>query len=108
VIVARAIVNLPASARRGDIIEIKALVAHDMETGFRRTQLGALIPRNIITSFVCTYNGAEIFRAEFYPAISANPYLAFSTRANESGTIACTWTGDNGYSLTESAAISVA
>ena len=105
---ARAIVNLPASARRGEIIEIKALVAHDMETGFRRTQLGALIPRNIITNFVCTYNGAEIFRAEFYPAISANPYLAFSTRATESGAIACTWTGDNGYSLTESAAITVA
>lgn len=105
---ARAMVNVPASARRGEIIEIKALVAHDMETGFRRTQLGALIPRNIITDFVCTYNGAEIFRAEFYPAIAANPYLAFTTRATESGTIACTWTGDNGYSLTESAAITVA
>lgn len=105
---ARAIVNVPASARRGEIIEIKALVAHDMETGFRRTQTGALIPRNIITNFVCTYNGAEIFRAEFYPAISANPYLAFATRATESGTVACTWTGDNGYSLTESAAITVA
>jgi len=101
-------VNVPASARRGEIIEIKALVAHDMETGFRRTQLGALIPRNIITDFVCTYNGAEIFRAEFYPAIAANPYLAFTTRATESGTIACTWTGDNGYSLTESAVITVA
>ena len=105
---ARAIINLPASARRGEIIEIKALVSHDMETGFRRTQTGGLIPRNIITDFVCTYNGAEIFRAEFYPAISANPYLAFSTRAAESGSIACTWTGDNGFSLTESAAITVA
>ena len=104
----RAIVNVPASARRGEIIEIKALVAHDMETGFRRTQQGALIPRNIISDFVCTYNGAEIFRAKFYPAISANPYLAFSTRATENGTITCTWTGDNGYSLTESAAITVA
>ena len=101
-------VNLPASARRGEIIEIKALVAHDMETGFRRTQTGALIPRNIITDFVCTYNGAEIFRAEFYPAIAANPYLAFTTRASESGTLVCKWTGDNGYSVTESAAITVA
>ena len=101
-------VNLPASARRGEIIEIKALVAHDMETGFRRTQTGALIPRNIITDFVCTYNGAEIFRAEFYPAIAANPYLAFTTRATESGTIVCKWTGDNGYSVAESAAITVA
>jgi sulfur-oxidizing protein SoxZ len=105
---ARAIVNVPASARRGEIIEIKALVAHDMETGFRRTQVGMLIPRNIITEFACSYNGAEIFRAEFYPAIAANPYVAFTTRAGESGTITCTWTGDNGYALTESVPIAVA
>jgi sulfur-oxidizing protein SoxZ len=106
--VARAMVNVPANARRGEIVEIKALVAHDMETGFRRTQLGELIPRDIITDFICTYNGAEIFRAEFYPAIAANPYLAFTTRVTESGTLVCKWTGDNGYSLTESAAITVA
>jgi len=108
VIVSRALINLPATARRGEIIEIKALAAHPMETGFRRTQLGVLIPRDILTRFVCTYNGAEIFRAEFHPAIAANPYLAFPTLATESGTIACTWTGDNGYSHTESAAITVA
>ena len=105
---ARAIVNVPASARRGEIIEIKAMVAHDMETGFRRTQLGGLIPRDIITRFVCSYNGAEIFRADFHPAIAANPYLAFTTRATESGTIVCKWTGDNGYAHSESVAISVA
>jgi sulfur-oxidizing protein SoxZ len=105
---ARAIVNVPASARRGEIIEIKALVAHDMETGFRRTQLGSLIPRDIITQFVCSYNDVEIFRAEFHPAIAANPYLAFTTRAMESGTIVCKWTGDNGYSHTETAVIAVA
>lgn len=103
----RALVKLPASARRDEIIEIKALVAHPMETGFRHTQYGVRIPRNIITNFACTYNGAEIFRAEFYPAIAANPYLAFTTLAIESGTIACTWTGDNGYSLTESATVTV-
>lgn len=105
---ARAIVNVPASARRGDIIEIKAMIAHGMETGFRRTQLGALVPRDIITRFVCIYNGAEVFRAEFHPAVSANPYLAFATRASDSGTIVCTWTGDNGYAHTESASIAVA
>lgn len=105
---ARAIVNVPASARRGDIIEIKAMIAHGMETGFRRTQLGALVPRDIITRFVCLYNGAEVFRAEFHPAVSANPYLAFATRATDSGTIVCTWTGDNGYAHTESASIAVA
>ena len=72
---ASAIVNVPATRRRGEIIEIKTMVRHAMETGFRRTQLGELIPRDIITQFVCTYNGAEIFRAELHPAIAANPLL---------------------------------
>ena len=104
---ARAIVNLPKNAARGEVIEIKALVAHNMETGFRRTQDGAIIPRDIITKFVCTYNGAEIFSADFHPAIAANPYVAFYTRATESGSITCNWTGDNGFSVTESVQISV-
>jgi sulfur-oxidizing protein SoxZ len=104
---ARAIVNLPATARRGEIIEIKAMAGHVMETGFRRTQLGEVIPRNIITSFVCTYNGAEVFRAELHPAIAANPLFTFSTIAIESGTIAFRWTGDKGFSLSESATITV-
>ncbi len=104
---ARALVNVPATAKRGEVVEIKALVSHIMETGYRRTQLGALIPRDIIRQFVCTYNGVEVFRAEFHPAIAANPFIAFWTVAIESGTLAFTWTGDNGYSVTESAAVRV-
>jgi sulfur-oxidizing protein SoxZ len=104
---ARAIVNMPAQARRGEIIEIKTLAAHPMETGFRRTQLGELIPRDIIRRFVCTYNGVEIFRAELHPAIAANPLLSFTTVATESGTIAFQWVGDNGYAVTETASIRV-
>ena len=102
-----ALVNVPARARRGEVIEIKALVSHVMETGYRRTQLGVLIPRDIIKRFVCTYNGTEVFRAELHPAIAANPFFAFSTVATESGTIAFHWTGDNGFSMAESAAITV-
>ena len=104
---ARAVVNVPATAKRGEIIEIRTLIQHVMETGFRRTQLGVLIPRDIIRQFVCTYNGEEIFRAEFHPAISANPLLTFTAVATESGTIAFTWTGDKGFSVTESARITV-
>ncbi len=104
---ARALITVPASARRGEIIEIKAIVGHLMEPGFRRTQLGALIPRDIVTQFVCTYNGVEVFSADFYPAISANPYLAFFTVATESGTLVFDWIGDNGFSVTERAAIEV-
>ena len=85
---ARAIVNVPSQAKRGEIIEIKTLAAHPMETGFRRTQLGELIPRDIIRRFVCTYNGAEVFRVDLHPAVAANPLIAFATVATESGTIA--------------------
>jgi sulfur-oxidizing protein SoxZ len=104
---ARAVVSLPAQARRGEIIEIKTLAAHSMETGFRRTQFGDLIPRDIIRQFVCTYNGAEIFRVELHPAVAANPLIAFTTVATESGTITFQWAGDHGYSVTETASISV-
>src|SRR6185436_17039181 len=101
------LINVPERARRGEIIEIKTLVSHPMETGYRRTQLGAAIPRDIIRTFVCTYNGAEVFRAELHPAITANPFIAFSTVATESGTLTFQWTGDNGFTATESAKILV-
>ena len=104
---ARAVVTLPAQARRGEIIEIKTLAAHPMETGFRHTQLGELIPRDIIRRFVCTYNGTEVFRVDLHPAVAANPLIAFTTVATESGTIAFQWVGDNGYSVTETASIRV-
>ena len=104
---ASALINVPARARRGEVIEIKTLISHAMETGYRHTQLGAPIPRDIIRQFVCTYNGTEVFRAELHAAIAANPFIAFSTVATESGTIAFHWTGDNGFSVMESAAIVV-
>ena len=104
---ARVVVSVPARAKRGEIIEIRTLAAHAMETGFRRTQLGELIPRDIITRFLCTYNGVEVFRAELHPAMAANPLLAFSTVATESGTIEFRWSGDHGYAATQSAAITV-
>ena len=104
---ATALINVPRRARRGEIVEIKTLISHPMETGYRRSQLGERIPRDIIRLFVCTYNGAEVFRAELHPAIAANPFIVFSTVATESGTLAFHWTGDNGFSVTESAAIVV-
>jgi sulfur-oxidizing protein SoxZ len=102
-----AIVNVPAQAKRGEVIEIRTLARHPMETGFRRTQLGELIPRDILTSFVCTYSGTEIFRAELHPALAANPLLTFTTVATESGTLTFRWTGDKGFAATETATITV-
>ncbi len=104
---ARALLRVPQRAKRGEVIEIRALISHIMETGFRHDQYGASIARDIITSFRCTYNGAEIFRARFYPAIAANPFISFTTIATESGTIAFEWSGDNGFKASESAAITV-
>ena len=105
---ARVVVTVPASAKKGEVIEIRTLAGHVMETGFRRTERGVLIPRDIITRFACSYNGVEIFSAELHPAMAANPLISFSTVATESGTLEFKWTGDNGYAATESAKISVA
>ena len=104
----RVVVTVPESARRGEVIEIRTLAGHVMENGFRRTERGVLIPRDIITQFVCTYNGVEVFRAELHPAMAANPLIAFTTVATESGTLEFRWSGDNGYAVTESKKISVA
>jgi sulfur-oxidizing protein SoxZ len=102
-----ALINVPAKAKRGEIIEIKTLMSHIMETGYRRTADGALVPRDIITSFACRYNGAEIFRADLFPAIAANPFISFFTVATESGKFEFEWIGDRGFSETASASITV-
>ena len=104
---ARTLINVPPKAKRGQVIEIKTLISHVMETGYRRDATGAPIPRDIINQFVCTYNGTEIFRADLHQAIAANPFITFCTVATESGTIEFHWSGDNGFSQRETAAISV-
>jgi sulfur-oxidizing protein SoxZ len=102
-----ALINVPPKAKRGEIIEIKTLMSHIMETGYRRTADGGLVPRDIITSFACRYNGAEIFRADLFPAIAANPFISFFTVATESGKFEFEWIGDRGFSETASASITV-
>ena len=104
---ASALINVPKKAKRGEIIEIKTLMSHIMETGYRRTASGELVPRDIITSFTCHYNGVEIFRADLFPAIAANPFISFFTVATESGKLDFEWIGDKGFTETASAAISV-
>jgi len=103
----RALINVPKSAKRGQVIEIKTLISHVMESGFRHGTNGKDIPRDIITSFSCKYNGEEIFATQLFPAIAANPFLTFHTVATESGTLAFHWTGDNGFEVTEEAKIAV-
>lgn len=104
---ARALINLPASVRRGEVIEIRTLINHPMETGYRRDSGGELQPRDIIRRFSCRYEGELVFSAELHAAIAANPYLAFHTVAVASGLLSFTWEGDNGFSQTETRAITV-
>ena len=104
---ARTLINIPPTARRGEIIEIRATIGHPMETGFRPDDDGKTLPRNIIQTFSCKYNGEVVFSAELFSAISANPYIAFYTVAQNTGTLALTWEGDNGFTQTESVNITV-
>ena len=104
---ARALINLPASVRRGEVIEIRTLINHPMETGYRRDSGGELQPRDIIRRFSCRYDGELVFCAELHAAIAANHYLAFHTVAVASGLLSFTWEGDNGFSQTETRAITV-
>jgi sulfur-oxidizing protein SoxZ len=104
---ARTLINVPAKAKRGDIVAIRTLISHVMESGFRHSTTGVAIPRDIIRSFVASYNGEEIFRAELHPAMAANPFITFHTVATESGTLEFKWEGDNGFAQTASAKITV-
>ena len=104
---ARTLLTVPPTARRGEVIEVKALIAHPMETGYRPDDSGKLLLRNIIRRFACRYNGELVFSAELYPAISANPYLVFSVRLAQSGTMLLRWVDDQGSEGRESVAIAV-
>jgi sulfur-oxidizing protein SoxZ len=104
---ASALVNVPSKAKKGTVIEIRTLMSHIMEPGYRRTAAGDLVPRNIITSFSCRFNGEEIFRADLFPAIAANPFVSFFTVATESGKFEFEWIGDNGFVANASATITV-
>ncbi|GAB3473303.1 thiosulfate oxidation carrier complex protein SoxZ [Polaromonas eurypsychrophila] len=104
---ARTLVNVPTTAKRGEVIEIRTTIAHPMETGFRPGDDGKLVPRDIIRRVSCRYNGELVFSAEMFSAVAANPYLAFHTVATNSGILALTWEGDNGFSQTENVNLTV-
>jgi sulfur-oxidizing protein SoxZ len=86
-------------AKQGELVEVKALVSHIMETGQRKSADGQVIPRKILNKFTCTVNGKEVFSADFEPAVSANPYIQFKFKATESGPVVLTWTDDDGSTI---------
>jgi len=89
-------VKLPKTASAGEVVQIKTLISHKMESGQRKDKSGNKIPRNIINKFACTFNGKPVFSCDIEPAISANPYMQFNARVDESGEFEFTWVDDNG------------
>jgi sulfur-oxidizing protein SoxZ len=99
--------KLPKDAKKGEIIQIKTLVQHPMETGLRKDASGNVIPRKIINKFTCEFNGKPVFSAELEPAVAANPYLQFTARVDESGSFKFTWVDDDGTVTTVEEPITV-
>ena len=98
---------VPKTAAKGEVIELKALIQHAMESGFRRGARGEVIPQDIITRFECTLNDRPVFAADFHPGVSANPILTFHMRAEESGELKFLWTDEHGESWSETRALEV-
>jgi len=99
--------KVPKEAKKGEIIEIKTLLSHPMETGLRKDQAGNVIPRKILNKFTCEFNGKPVFSADLEPAVAANPYIQFNAKVDESGTFKFTWTDDDGTVTTTEEQIKV-
>ena len=93
-------IKLPKEAAKGEIVQIKTLIAHPMESGQRKDASGKLIPRKIINRFVCEFNGKPVFEAHLETAISANPYIEFYARVDEAGAFNFTWVDDDNVVVT--------
>jgi sulfur-oxidizing protein SoxZ len=104
---ARVLINMPKQVRKGEVVDIKVLISHPMESGQRRTDAGEIIPRKIINKFICSWNGEEVLSVELFPAIAANPFLAFSAIADASGIVSMSWVDDDGTVQTELVPITV-
>lgn len=100
-------IQVPAQVARGEAFEVKIIIRHAMETGYRLTDDGKAIPRNVIREVRCAYNGLEVFRAETSSGLAANPLLTFFLTARESGELVFTWVDDSGSRNQERAALTV-
>lgn len=100
-------VRVPATAAKGEMIEIKTLISHEMETGQRKDSAGKAIPRKIINKFTAAFDGKVFFEADWHPAISANPYQSFFFKAQKSGEFVFTWKDDDGSAYTANSKLAV-
>lgn len=101
-------VKAPKSAGKGEIVTIKTLISHKMETGLRKDKkTGEIIPRSIINKFMAKFNGEDVFSVDIDPAISANPFFQFSMKADESGEFEFIWVDDSGDTYSKKSALTV-
>ncbi len=89
-------VKVPKSAKTGDVVTIKALISHKMESGQRKDAEGKLIPRSIINRFTCDLGGVNVIDITVEPAVSTNPYFEFDAKIDTSGEIKFSWYDDDG------------
>lgn len=104
----RAVITLPARVAAGEAFEVRVTVAHAMETGYRSSDAGARLPRDLVRHFECQLDGETVFAAELFAAVSANPYLSFWLRARRSGSLNFVWQGDHGFEHRETRPLVVA
>jgi len=100
-------VKVPSTARAGDVVTIKALINHQMESGHRTNEEGNIVPRDIIRRFNCEFNNELIFSCDMEPAISTHPYLKFYARVENSGTFKFSWIDDHNEITTAERSIEV-
>jgi len=101
-------ISVPGAIPRGKPFEVRIIIRHPMETGYRTDESGTSIPRNVIRTVVCSYGGETVFSARLSSGIAANPYLRFFVTARESGPLTFEWTDDGGVRGSESATVTVA
>jgi sulfur-oxidizing protein SoxZ len=101
-------VKVPRSAAAGEVVTIKTLISHPMESGQRKDSEGNTIPRSIINRFVCDFNGQNVIDVKMEPAISTNPYFEFEATVPEAGEFKFTWYDDDGSVYEESKSIEIA
>lgn len=89
-------VQVPPKVAKGEVFEVRVLVQHPMETGYRRDLNGQAIPTNIVDKLSCTIAGREVFRAVLGTGIAANPYLSFYAVADQGGEVVVEWSDDRG------------
>jgi sulfur-oxidizing protein SoxZ len=99
-------VRIQRSARAGEVIEIRTLIEHPMETGLRHDG-GRAVPRDMLTRLAVRMNGEPVLEAEFRNGTSANPYHVFFVRIERTSSFDFTWTDANGRTARAEARVSV-